>query len=204
MATKLPLPGGKLELRSSGDLAADPQTRILYNRGKFVEDYAARKGWPTDGAMMSIDQIMEIRSQPEWKHAGLLPYPEPPVETMAPVSLADVALEPPPTGDDLTAIAHLWGVKRGEMGDSQVIAQLMAVRTRVRYDTATRDGLEAALTSVDGIDRVRISDEIAPDTTWCVVYQGALDPSEVVDALKEIAPVMFRFAVERLEGKWPH
>jgi hypothetical protein len=40
-------------------------------RHDFTVKYCKSKGWPTDPEKLSIDQIMEIRDQPEWKDAAV-------------------------------------------------------------------------------------------------------------------------------------
>ncbi len=44
--------------------------RTLQARHDFNLKYMAEKGWGADVSALSIEQIMEIRSQTEWKDAG--------------------------------------------------------------------------------------------------------------------------------------
>ena len=44
--------------------------KILEARHKFNQEYCLKKGWHTDYTKLSIQQIMEIREQPEWINAG--------------------------------------------------------------------------------------------------------------------------------------
>ncbi len=209
MATKLPLPGGDLELHSSGDLSKDPEVRLIYNRGRFSQDYAARQGWSTDFSKLSFEQIIEIRSQPEWKHAAFLPYVVPPVEARKPPTFAEVAEHyDPPTGDDLTAIANLWGIQRDvdghERTDSELTDLLTIVPALWRSETTTRGGLEAMLRRmVSGITRVKVADEPDNDGRFHVLYQGEATPQDVRESLRRFAPVTFDYTIERLEGEWP-
>jgi hypothetical protein len=41
------------------------QHDILRKRGEFVERYCRERGWEVD--KLTIEQTLEIRSQPEWK-----------------------------------------------------------------------------------------------------------------------------------------
>jgi hypothetical protein len=43
---------------------------IIAKRDKIVRDYCEKMGWPCDATQLSIEQIMEIRKQPEWVAAG--------------------------------------------------------------------------------------------------------------------------------------
>lgn len=202
MATTIDIPGGA-KLWSPGDLKNDPHARIVHNRGRFSQEYAASKGWPTEFSKLSIDQILEIRDQPEWKHAGLLPYPMPVKPVKMPAFADVIEQHEPPTGDDLTALAAVWGVERGEMNDSQVVTALMGVRVRVGSCVTTCKGLEDVLTSLSGMIRARISEEPGDDGQHLVLYQGHLDPSDVLDALRNVAPVTMAFTVERITDELP-
>ena len=44
--------------------------RSLQARHDFNLKYMAEQGWGDDVRELSIEQIMEIRAQPEWKAAG--------------------------------------------------------------------------------------------------------------------------------------
>lgn len=202
MATTINIPGG-MELWSSGDLKNDPHARIIHNRGRFTQEYAASKGWPTEFTKLSIDQILEIRDQPEWKHAGLLPYPMPVKPVKMPTFADVIEQHEPPTGDDLTALALTWGVERGEMNDDQVVTALMNARVRSRANVGTRGGLEDVLTSLPGMRLARISEEPGDDGRHLVLYQGHLEPSDVTNALKDVAPATMAFTVERITDELP-
>ena len=43
---------------------------IIAKRDKVVREYCEKKGWPFDASKLSLEQIMEIRKQPEWVAAG--------------------------------------------------------------------------------------------------------------------------------------
>lgn len=43
---------------------------FMEKRHKFSMEYCRKQGWPEDPAKLSIEQIMEIRKQPEWIDAG--------------------------------------------------------------------------------------------------------------------------------------
>ena len=43
---------------------------VIADRQKIAADYCKQKGWPTDPEALTMDQIMEIRQQPEWINAG--------------------------------------------------------------------------------------------------------------------------------------
>lgn len=45
--------------------------QIIERRNRVVEAYCKKMGWSSDPAKLSIDQLMEIRSQKEWKEAGI-------------------------------------------------------------------------------------------------------------------------------------
>ncbi len=209
MATKLPLPGGDLELHSSGDLSKDPEARLLYNRGRFSQEYAAARGWPTDFSKLSFEQIGEIRSQPEWKHAAFLPYPDPPVEAARVPTFAEIAEHyEPPTGDDLTAIAQQWGIQRDmgfdrELTDEELTNLLTAIPVLWGSDKASVASLESALMLMPGVSKAKITNDSDEDRRWFVLYQGRASPEDVLDAVQHLAPVTCAFRVERLEGEWP-
>jgi hypothetical protein len=42
------------------------QEQALLNRAAFIDKYCAEKGWIK--ADLTIEQILEIRQQPEWKN----------------------------------------------------------------------------------------------------------------------------------------
>lgn len=50
------------------DEEAEATESLLKRRHRFVVSYCESKGWPTDGAELNIDQIMEIRNQEGWKN----------------------------------------------------------------------------------------------------------------------------------------
>ncbi len=209
MATKLTLPGGELELRSPGDLSKDPETRLTYNRAKFSLEYAQRKDWPLEREKLSFDQIEEICSQPEWQHAQLLSYEDPPVETVRVPTMAEVAQEieklGPPTGDDLTRLADYWGIERGEMGDEELRMALrvaMSHRTDFPHGVVCREDIENYLLRMEGIDRVRVFDERDSEDRVPLFYQGEIEPEDVRELLRLAAPVTLGFAVKRVE-EWP-
>lgn len=62
------MPDGTKAFAPAGD-AQDHQA-VIDARHKIVVAYCTSKGWPTDAGVLTFDQIMEIRSQPEWKDAG--------------------------------------------------------------------------------------------------------------------------------------
>jgi len=41
---------------------------LVLRRGRIAFNYCVSKGWPTDPAELTIEQIMEIRSQENWKY----------------------------------------------------------------------------------------------------------------------------------------
>jgi hypothetical protein len=47
---------------------AERTRKVLLTRKCFVDRYVASKGW--DRGHLSLDQLFEIRSQPEWKNAA--------------------------------------------------------------------------------------------------------------------------------------
>lgn len=65
-AIKLPGGGSVFTLGPPSD--TDRAQRIIDSRYAFVVAYSKSKGWRDDVARLSIEQIMEIRSQPGWKN----------------------------------------------------------------------------------------------------------------------------------------
>lgn len=64
----LNLPGGAGTVALTGTAEQNAETeRVLMARHKFSVAYCESKGWPTDGAQLTIEQILEIRAQPSWK-----------------------------------------------------------------------------------------------------------------------------------------
>lgn len=51
-------------------MADDHMQRVLEARGAFVTAYCRSKGWPEDPDELTMEQVMEIRAQPEWKNAA--------------------------------------------------------------------------------------------------------------------------------------
>jgi len=41
---------------------------FLQKRGEFAKQYCVKKGWSAEFTKLSIEQILEIRNQPEWKN----------------------------------------------------------------------------------------------------------------------------------------
>lgn len=69
MMKKLELPsgaGGVFLFGTEAEIAE--QERVLYGRHAFMVGYCSSRGWPTDGAQLSIEQVLEIRSQDGWKN----------------------------------------------------------------------------------------------------------------------------------------
>lgn len=48
--------------------ATGEQMKVMELRGEFAKRYCAEKGWNINA--LSIEQILEIRSKPEWKKPG--------------------------------------------------------------------------------------------------------------------------------------
>lgn len=46
---------------------AEQQQEIINNRHEIVLAYCKEKGWDANPATMTMEQIMEIRSQQNWK-----------------------------------------------------------------------------------------------------------------------------------------
>lgn len=69
MMKKLELPSGAggVFLFGTAESIAE-QERILYGRHAFYVAYCEARGWPTDGAKLTMEQILEIRSQDGWKN----------------------------------------------------------------------------------------------------------------------------------------
>lgn len=44
------------------------QEELLKKRGQFVLDYCKAHGWSVEFEALSIEQILEIRSQDDWKN----------------------------------------------------------------------------------------------------------------------------------------
>jgi hypothetical protein len=63
---KPPFGGGHIVHMGSSEDAVEHQ-RVISARGKFSLQYMKEKGWGDDPIKLSIQQIMEIREQPEWK-----------------------------------------------------------------------------------------------------------------------------------------
>lgn len=62
------LPGGVGSVVLTGDDAQNAETvRIIEARYAFGVAFCEKMGWPTDFAKLSIEQILEVRSQPGWK-----------------------------------------------------------------------------------------------------------------------------------------
>lgn len=65
----LKLPGGAGTVLLTGSPQENAEAeRVLMARYKFTVDYCKARGWPEDGAKLSIEQILEIRDQPGWKN----------------------------------------------------------------------------------------------------------------------------------------
>lgn len=64
----LKLPGVEGGFILSGTREENNETaRVLGGRHAFAATYCQQKGWPTDPAALTFDQILEIRRQPGWK-----------------------------------------------------------------------------------------------------------------------------------------
>jgi hypothetical protein len=48
----------------------DQSIDFIDKRHKFSIEYSIKQGWGDDISSLSIEQIMEIRKQPEWIEAG--------------------------------------------------------------------------------------------------------------------------------------
>lgn len=64
--TKLPFGAGSV-IHTGSDAQADEHDRIIKARAAFTVAYATERGWPTDPAQMTFEQIFEIRDQDGWK-----------------------------------------------------------------------------------------------------------------------------------------
>lgn len=62
------IPGGGKVLHPGTKEEANEHQRIIDARGAFVQQYIKEKGWSESFADLSIDQIMEIRTQEGWKN----------------------------------------------------------------------------------------------------------------------------------------
>ncbi len=49
------------------DESATETQRVLDARGAFTLAYMEKQGWGEDVGRLTVEQIMEIREQPEWK-----------------------------------------------------------------------------------------------------------------------------------------
>ncbi len=49
---------------------ADSLMKAVVSRQQIAADYCIKKGWPTNPAELSFEQIFEIRKLPEWIEAG--------------------------------------------------------------------------------------------------------------------------------------
>lgn len=47
-------------------LSSEQLEEMINRRHKVVVDYCKKNGWPTNLDNLTMEQIMEIRSQPEW------------------------------------------------------------------------------------------------------------------------------------------
>lgn len=66
---KLPL--GETVIAMGSDARIAKQQRTINRRWAFVKKYLAKKGWDANRIEdLSINQLLEIRSQPEWKNAS--------------------------------------------------------------------------------------------------------------------------------------
>ena len=63
---KVKLPFGGVVISPDGERAQ----RIIDKRAKVALEYMKQKGWGDDVTALSIDQILEIREQPEWQNAS--------------------------------------------------------------------------------------------------------------------------------------
>lgn len=43
----------------------EDKANLLFHRGRFSAEYCAEKGWDINN--LTMEQVMEIRSQPDWK-----------------------------------------------------------------------------------------------------------------------------------------
>lgn len=67
MAKVIKVPGGLSILHPGTDAEVEAAESLISRRHKFVQEYCASKGWPTDPAKLSIENILEIRNQAGWK-----------------------------------------------------------------------------------------------------------------------------------------
>jgi len=64
---EIKLPFGPEKIVHMGTNAEEVQ-RVVTARGAFTLAYMERMGWGTDPGQLTIEQILEIREQPEWKN----------------------------------------------------------------------------------------------------------------------------------------
>jgi hypothetical protein len=64
---RIELPGGLSAFHPGTDAEAEAAEDLIARRHKFVQEFCASKGWPTDPTELSIEQILEIREQPGWQ-----------------------------------------------------------------------------------------------------------------------------------------
>ena len=69
MAHVVKLPGGGTAI-SLGPQTAEELQGMIDRRHQVVLDYCKKMGWSPDPEKLTIEQILEIRDQPEWKNAG--------------------------------------------------------------------------------------------------------------------------------------
>jgi hypothetical protein len=65
--TRIKLPTGETVLVTGSPEDAARAQSLVDARHAFVVEYCRSKGWPEEAARLSIDQILEIRSQPGWQ-----------------------------------------------------------------------------------------------------------------------------------------
>jgi hypothetical protein len=66
--TTFKLPGGFTVTTQGSQADADRMQKLLEARGAFAVAYCRQRGWPEDPALLSMQQIVEIRKQDGWKN----------------------------------------------------------------------------------------------------------------------------------------
>jgi hypothetical protein len=65
---EIKVPGSDMSVIHNGsDASADRMQKIIDARHAFIVAYCKAKGWPDDLGELSMEQILEIRSQDGWK-----------------------------------------------------------------------------------------------------------------------------------------
>jgi hypothetical protein len=68
MPGKIKLPFGGFAISMGSDQEVKAEQEFINKRAAFTLKYMKEKGWGEDIEKLSIDQLMEIRDQPEWKN----------------------------------------------------------------------------------------------------------------------------------------